>query len=96
MLHLVFPLLNSLLYRSLKTFSSQHASVMGEGEEELSSAIVSASAPSLTREKFQPGIRFYLAFGSLAIVILAAALDATSLSVALPVRLSVIPCLCDG
>lgn len=35
--------------------------------------------------EFKPGLRFYAAFGSLCIVILAAALDATSLSSALPV-----------
>lgn len=34
---------------------------------------------------FKPGLRFYLAFSSLLIITLAAALDATSLSVALPV-----------
>ena len=33
---------------------------------------------------FEPGLRFYGAFGSLCIILLAAALDATSLSVALP------------
>lgn len=36
-------------------------------------------------EKFQPGWRFLAAFGSLCIITLMAALDATSLSVALPV-----------
>jgi hypothetical protein len=39
-----------------------------------------------TPEKFQPGWRFIAAFGSLCIITLMAALDATSLSVALPVR----------
>jgi hypothetical protein len=38
--------------------------------------------------KFQPGWRFLAAFGSLCIITLMAALDATSLSVALPVRFS--------
>jgi len=33
---------------------------------------------------FKPGLRFYAAFSSLCIINLAAALDATSLSVALP------------
>ncbi|MCJ1453754.1 hypothetical protein MMC28_004103, partial [Mycoblastus sanguinarius] len=33
---------------------------------------------------FKPDLRFYGAFGSLLVVFLAAALDATSLSVALP------------
>jgi hypothetical protein len=37
-------------------------------------------------EKFQPGWRFIAAFGSLCIITLMAALDATSISVALPVR----------
>jgi hypothetical protein len=39
----------------------------------------------LTVEDFNPGWRFNLAFSSLAILTLMAALDATSLSVALPV-----------
>ncbi len=41
-------------------------------------------------EKFQPGWRFIAAFGSLCIITLMAALDATSLSVALPVSLSLL------
>jgi MFS family permease len=45
--------------------------------------VFSASASS--RERFQPDFRFYAAFGSLCVVTLAVALDATSLSVALPV-----------
>src|SRR5690242_4816183 len=40
-------------------------------------------------EKFQPGWRFIAAFLSLCIVVLMAALDATSISVALPVGCSV-------
>lgn len=47
------------------------------------------SAPSAavgSSSEFRPGLRFYAAFSSLCIVILAAALDATSLSTALPVR----------
>jgi hypothetical protein len=39
-------------------------------------------------EKFQPGWRFLAAFGSLCIITLMAALDATSISVALPVSWS--------
>ena len=35
--------------------------------------------------EFKPGSAFYLAFGSLCIITLAAALDATSLSIALPI-----------
>ncbi|CAE7202030.1 hypothetical protein HRS9139_06860 [Pyrenophora teres f. teres] len=40
---------------------------------------------SLSPEKFKPGWRFLAAFGSLCIITLMAALDATSISVALPV-----------
>ena len=43
------------------------------------------SASSET-ETFDPGWRFFASFASLCIVTLAVALDATSLSVALPVR----------
>ena len=39
-----------------------------------------------TPPEFDPGWRFYASFTSLCIISLAAALDATSLSVALPVR----------
>lgn len=49
---------------------------------------MSSTEPSVTAvdlTEFRPGRRFYAAFGSLCIVILAAALDATSLSTALPV-----------
>ncbi|KZF26094.1 MFS general substrate transporter [Xylona heveae TC161] len=48
----------------------------------------SSPTPSSNQDgppKFQPGWRFYLAFGALLIVTLMAALDATSLSVALPI-----------
>jgi len=38
-------------------------------------------------EKFKPGWRFLAAFGSLCIITLMAALDATSISVAIPVCL---------
>lgn len=41
-----------------------------------------ASSPP---DPFNPGWRFYTSFGSLCIITLAVALDATSLSVALPV-----------
>ena len=41
---------------------------------------------SSTTEKFNPGWRFYASFISLCIITLAVALNATSLSVALPVR----------
>ena len=59
----------------------QPSSTMGH-KIELQSAAVEDEASAL---KFKPGPRFYAAFGSLCVVILAAALDATSLSVALPV-----------
>lgn len=46
----------------------------------------SEKSQASTPEKFQPGWRFLAAFGSLCIITLMAALDATSISVALPVR----------
>lgn len=46
-----------------------------------------ADAPPAEMEKFTPSKRFKLAFTSLAIVNLACALDATSISNALPVSL---------
>lgn len=48
----------------------------------VSASTITAAAPA----KFDPGWRFYACFTSLCIISLAAALDATSLSVALPVR----------
>jgi hypothetical protein len=45
-------------------------------------------SPSPTPEKFQPGWRFIAAFISLCVITLMAALDATSISVALPVSIS--------
>lgn len=48
-------------------------------------AAADATGQPLPRDEFKPGLPFYGAFGSLLIVNLAAALDATSLSVALPV-----------
>ncbi|RAL61194.1 hypothetical protein DID88_010273 [Monilinia fructigena] len=41
--------------------------------------------PEDSNPPFNPGLRFYLAFSSLCVIILAAALDATALSVALPI-----------
>jgi MFS family permease len=41
--------------------------------------------PEETKSEFKPGMSFYLAFVSICIVTLAAALDATSLSIALPI-----------
>ncbi|KAL1603938.1 hypothetical protein SLS60_005530 [Paraconiothyrium brasiliense] len=47
---------------------------------------ISPKSPSTTEpEAFNPGWRFVAAFGSLCVIVLMAALDATSLSVALPV-----------
>lgn len=43
-------------------------------------------APEQQETVFQPGFSFYAAFSSILVIALAAALDATSLSVALPVR----------
>lgn len=37
--------------------------------------------------RFEPGLRFYLAFSSLAVLAMMVSLDGTSVSVALPVRL---------
>lgn len=45
--------------------------------------------PEEVRSAFRPDWVFYLAFTSLSIIALAAALDATSVSVALPVRFNV-------
>ena len=46
-------------------------------------------AESLDGNDFNPGTRFYLAFSSLAILVIMLALDGTSVSVALPVSLSI-------
>lgn len=43
------------------------------------------TSPSAPPDSFKPGWRFYASFVSLCIITLAVALDATSLSVALPV-----------
>lgn len=52
--------------------------------------IVSQDAPDALND-FRPGTPFYLAFASLSVIVLAAAIDATSLSVALPVQPSQSP-----
>jgi len=49
------------------------------------SEAASEQVDAVEAEKFQPGWRFLAAFGSLCIITLMAALDATSISVALPV-----------
>lgn len=43
--------------------------------------------------KFNPGRRFYLAYSSLAVLVMMVALDGSSVSVALPARLPSPPCL---
>lgn len=54
-------------------------------EPPLAERPVSPAAAALNNSEFKPGFRFYTAFFSLCIAVLAAALDATSLSTALPV-----------
>jgi MFS family permease len=58
---------------------------LGDSETQLNRDSSSERSPSSAPEKFQPGWRFIAAFLSLCIITLMAALDATSLSVALPV-----------
>ncbi|OCL11843.1 MFS general substrate transporter [Glonium stellatum] len=48
------------------------------------------SSASTTESGFNPGWRFYLAFSSLSVITLMAALDATSISVALPIMAKVL------
>ncbi|TVY82438.1 Efflux pump FUS6 [Lachnellula suecica] len=57
---------------------------MGSSADEPPVEELPATAAEVSSD-FQPGFRFYAAFCSLCIVILAAALDATSLSTALPI-----------
>ncbi|TVY46196.1 Efflux pump [Lachnellula occidentalis] len=52
---------------------------------EPSAATEPTAEPTAAGSDFHPGLRFYAAFGSLLIVTFAAALDATSLSTALPI-----------
>jgi hypothetical protein len=63
-------------------------------EQQLNDATSERSYSSIP-EKFQPGWRFIAAFLSLCIITLMAALDATSISVALPVSLTD-RCIPDG
>jgi MFS family permease len=58
---------------------------LSDAETQLDSDSASERSPSPAPEKFQPGWRFVAAFLSLCIITLMAALDATSISVALPV-----------
>lgn len=73
------PLSNS---RERVTPTPREAAVDSSGDEQNSAMIMEDQEESVA---FKPGSGFYLAFGSLCVIILAAALDATSLSVALPV-----------
>lgn len=89
---------NLLVYSLLGLSSSEMASISShqpvEAEPKHDAANLQAALdpssdglppdPKLP-EKFQPGWRFLAAFGSLCIITLMAALDATSLSVALPI-----------
>ena len=56
--------------------------------ERYTTVVTAADAAPVLVPAFTPGLRFYLAFSSLCIYILAAALDATSFSVVLPSKLS--------
>ena len=58
--------------------------------DEHESDTVNASSKDVT--KFNPGKRFYLAYSSLAVLVMMVALDGSSVSVALPARLP--PPLC--
>lgn len=68
-----------------------------EDKSELPSQLRTGSAtaldlePSSPPDNFKPGWRFYTSFISLCIITLAVALDATSLSVALPVIAPFLP-----
>ena len=55
--------------------------------QSISESKEAANLPPLDKviQEFKPGTTFYLAFTSLCIITLAAALDATSLSIALPI-----------
>ena len=72
---------NSEVFEHEKT-SENPVSNGGEG------AAGSDLATSSPQNGFDPGWRFYISFTSLCIITLAVALDATSLSVALPVILT--------
>jgi hypothetical protein len=60
------------------------SSIESQSITEVKEAASSAPLPKATPE-FKPGPRLYLAFLSLCIITLAAAFDATSLSIALPI-----------
>lgn len=71
---------------SIQTPESNEAEPKLESPSTESALSVSAAESDANEpKKFQPGWRFLTAFGSLCIITLMAALDATSLSVALPV-----------
>lgn len=80
------------LHRTDNAMSSIQPSQPSEAEPKLELPSLESTPNSSSDEleskepdKFQPGWRFLAAFGSLCIITLMAALDATSLSVALPV-----------
>lgn len=59
--------------------------------DEHESDTINASSKDVT--KFNPGKRFYLAYSSLAVLVMMVALDGSSVSVALPARLPPPPSL---
>ena len=61
------------------------------GTDEHESDTINATSNVVT--KFHPGKRFYLAYSSLAVLVMMVALDGSSVSVALPARLPPPPCL---
>jgi hypothetical protein len=72
----------------------REVNIEGDRASQSSDAASRSPAPSLDgpdETTFKPGHRFYLAFGTLSILTLMVALDGTSISVALPVRLEDLP-----
>lgn len=69
------------------TKTDEHNAPVSPSEADLSGESPTASSPTLSKsEPFKPDWRFFLSFGALAVITLMAALDATSIAVALPVR----------
>ena len=69
--------------KALQNEKTSESPVSNGGEGAAGSDLATSSPPN----GFDPGWRFYTSFTSLCIITLAVALDATSLSVALPVIL---------
>lgn len=68
----------------------KEVNIEGDRASQCSDAASQTPTPSLEgpdETTFKPGHRFYFAFGTLSILTLMVALDGTSISVALPVRL---------